>query len=96
MLFRSVANFLYHQAKFLTSATGRANAPADQHWPVISALLHGFWQETHTVLPPKDCMGRIKQWVNYLRQLHPEAEVLWRSIREERSLHGIGALLQAQ
>lgn len=72
----------------------RANRPTEQHWPVIRTLVQGFWQETSVALPPKDSMGRLKQWVNYLRQQHPEAETLWRAIREQRTVQAIGDIVQ--
>ncbi|HTR01286.1 MAG TPA: tRNA-dihydrouridine synthase [Candidatus Acidoferrum sp.] len=72
----------------------RANQPVGAQWSVIGPLVHGFWQEISEALPSNDCMGRIKQWMNYLRQQHPEAEALWRAMREERSVRNIGELLQ--
>lgn len=74
----------------------RANQHAVAKWSDITPLLRTFWQEITKVLPPRDCVGRVKQWVNYLRQLHPEAEVLWRTIREERSSQNMNALLAAE
>lgn len=71
----------------------RANEAATLPWPTLSAMLNSFWQELCPVLPPRDCVGRLKQWVNYLRQLHPEAEQLWLRIREEKSAPALQALL---
>ncbi len=73
----------------------RANQATTTSWSTISPLLQSFWQEISLVLPPRDCVGRVKQWVNYLRQLHPEAETLWRSIREEKNAQTLQALLAA-
>lgn len=36
---------------------------------------------------------RIGQWVNYLRQRHPEAEVLWQLIRQEVDIQRLNAVL---
>ncbi|MES2625384.1 MAG: tRNA-dihydrouridine synthase [Pseudomonadota bacterium] len=71
----------------------RANQSAVTQWATISCLLHKFWQEINLTLPPRDCVGRIKQWVNYLRQSHPEAETLWGSIREENNSQKMNVLL---
>src|SRR5687767_12559492 len=71
----------------------RANQPMATQWSSISLLLHSFWQEISLTLPPRDCVGRVKQWVNYLRQSHPEAETLWQSIREEQSSQTMNTLL---
>ncbi|MDR2880742.1 MAG: tRNA-dihydrouridine synthase [Azoarcus sp.] len=73
----------------------RANQPMETPWSSIGILLNSFWQEISVALTPKDCVGRVKQWVNYLRQIHPEAEALWRAIREERSAQNVNALLAA-
>jgi tRNA-dihydrouridine synthase C len=73
----------------------RANESAATPWSSISLLLHGFWEEIRVALTAKDSMGRVKQWVNYLRQTYPEAETLWRAIREERTAQGMNATLVA-
>ncbi len=73
----------------------RANQSIEAQWSSIIPLLNSFWQDISLVLPPRDCVGRVKQWVNYLRQLHPEAETLWRSIREEKSSQNMNTLLAA-
>lgn len=71
----------------------RGNQAVGSSWAQVGPLVHGFWQETSTVLTPNDCIGRLKQWMNYLRQQHPEAELLWQAIRAERKVVDIGALL---
>ena len=52
-----------------------------------------FWQQIRATFAPRDRAGRIKQWVNYPRQLHPEAEELWGVIRQERRLQAFDAML---
>ena len=71
----------------------RANQAAGTRWSAISPLLQRFWHEISQTIPPRDCVGRVKQWVNYLRQSHPEAEALWHLIREEQSSQNMDALL---
>jgi tRNA-dihydrouridine synthase C len=71
----------------------RANHTVATQWSAIISLLRSFWQEICLTLPPRDCVGRIKQWVNYLRQSHPEAETLWHIIREEKSSQTMNAVL---
>lgn len=71
----------------------RADSAAVTPWPTIGSLLSRFWHDLNDTLPPRDCVGRVKQWVNYLRQSHPEAEKLWRNIREEKSSQQIHAVL---
>lgn len=71
----------------------RTNQAVVAQWSIISPLLHSFWQQISLALPARDCVGRVKQWVNYLRQTHPEAEALWHIIREERSAQNMNVLL---
>ena len=53
----------------------------------------GFWSEISQVMSPRDRIGRIKQWLNYLRQRHPEASALWQPIRLEKDANRISELL---
>ena len=71
----------------------RANKSLESEWEHISPLLYHFWQEISATMIPRDRIGRIKQWVNYLRQAHPEAEQLWRIIRLESSIQNVEKLL---
>lgn len=50
-------------------------------WSELQPLLQDFWQlVTQHTLPKYHC-GRVKQWLNYLRQTYPEAEILYQSVR---------------
>lgn len=71
----------------------RDNCPMDAPWSSIEPLLRDFWQQLSAVLSPRDRIGRIRQWVNYLRQRHPEAEVLWQLIRQESDIQRLNAVL---
>jgi tRNA-dihydrouridine synthase C len=73
----------------------RSNNNGVTPWSAMQPLVQDFWQEISAALPPRDSVGRIKQWTNYLRQLYPEAEHLWQKIREEKSVQNIHALLNA-
>ena len=65
----------------------------DAPWASIEPLLRDFWRQLGAVLSPRDRIGRIRQWVNYLRQRHPEAEVLWLQIRQETDLQRLEGVL---
>ncbi len=71
----------------------RAQTTFEPQWAYILPLLHDFWQEVSATLPLRDRLGRIKQWVNYLRQAHPEAEGLWQDLRLEKNVHAVEGLL---
>lgn len=50
-------------------------------WAQLESLLADFWMlVTRHTLPKYHC-GRAKQWLNYLRQTYPEAEVLYQTVR---------------
>ncbi len=72
----------------------RANQSGTAQWGNIRPLLTHFWQEIGLTLSPKDRVGRIKQWVNYLRQSHPEAETLWADIRLEKNAECLDRLIR--
>lgn len=59
-------------------------APLD--WHRYQILLADFWSEVRVQMPLRYCAGRLKQWVNHLRQAHPEAEAFWHRIRAERDV----------
>lgn len=71
----------------------RDDCPQDAPWVSIEPLLNDFWRQLSAVLSPRDRIGRIRQWVNYLRQRHPEAEVLWQLIRQESDIQRLDAVL---
>ncbi|MEY4642656.1 MAG: tRNA dihydrouridine(16) synthase DusC [Pseudomonadota bacterium] len=71
----------------------RANRAAQGQWSSTGILLNRFWQEISQARSAVDSMGRVKQWVNFLRQTHPEAEALWHVIREEKNAHKMNAVL---
>ena len=64
----------------------RANELTTAEWQKVNSLLSGFWTDIKLVMPDKDCVGRLKQWVNHLRQVHPAAQELWQVIRTERNI----------
>ena len=73
----------------------RENRMPGAHWPDITFLLKQFWEQISLTMPPRDRVGRIKQWVNYLRQVHPEAEELWQVIRLEREVAMVKTLTRS-
>lgn len=66
-------------------------APGD--WPWFENLLWQFWLDISQNLSGKDRVGRVKQWLNYLRQRHLQAEVLWQQVRLEKDPQVLNDLL---
>lgn len=50
-------------------------------WAAIQPLLRRFWRSVSATISPAGRSGRIKQWLNYLRRRHPEAERVFAAIR---------------
>jgi tRNA-dihydrouridine synthase C len=50
-------------------------------WSRISPLLEVYWQLIVPRVEPRHRPGRLKQWLNYLRRHHPEAEQAYQEVR---------------
>ena len=50
-------------------------------WQDLLPLLQYFWDLVVTHIEPRARAGRMKQWLNYLRRTHPEAEDAYQTLR---------------
>jgi tRNA-dihydrouridine synthase C len=50
-------------------------------WPALLPLMADFWHIVCAKLERRQQAGRLKQWLNYLRRRHPEAEVAYMALR---------------
>lgn len=50
-------------------------------WPVLLPLIADFWHIVCRRLERRQQAGRLKQWLNFLRRRHPEAEVAYQAVR---------------
>lgn len=64
-------------------------------WPELQALLQLFWQLILTHIEPRARAGRMKQWLNYLRKRHPEAEQAYMQIRTLTDSRVVDAIVQS-
>jgi tRNA-dihydrouridine synthase C len=78
----------------LASRIRQNNMPA-AHWQAVRDLLIVFWNDIRESLPERDCAGKLKQWVNYLRKVHPDAEAFWNEIRTEKDCSKLDRLVEA-
>jgi tRNA-dihydrouridine synthase C len=63
-------------------AADRGDAAADGlAWAALQPLLASFWQLVCSHVEPKARAGRLKQWLNYLRRRHPQADVAYQAVR---------------
>ena len=59
---------------------GEARNPAIG-WPELQPLLAAFWRLVCGHVEPRARAGRLKQWLNYLRRRHPQAEAAYALVR---------------
>jgi tRNA-dihydrouridine synthase C len=59
---------------------GDAAAPA-LGWDELQPLLAAFWRLVCGHVEPRARAGRLKQWLNYLRRRHPQAELAYAAVR---------------
>ena len=50
-------------------------------WQTLRPLLNDFWALVATRVERKHRAGRLKQWLNFLRRRHPEAEAAYAALR---------------
>ncbi len=63
----------------LAADAGRAPTPLP--WHELLALLVAFWQLVQQHVAPKHAAGRLKQWLNHLRRVYPEAQAAYERVR---------------
>lgn len=65
-------------------------------WPQLQPLLLYFWQRVVDRIEPRARAGRLKQWLNYLRRRHPEAEQAYQALRTVNDTRVMEAWLHEQ
>lgn len=63
------------------AADGAATGAAVVPWSQIRVLMPVFWQSVCARVAPRHRAGRLKQWLNYLRQTYPEAQAAFEVLR---------------
>jgi tRNA-dihydrouridine synthase C len=79
-------------AQIKASQQGETRPPMS--WPEAVALVREYSAALQTRLEDRFVTGRIKQWLNYLRQGFPEAEALWPAARKLREVAPMLACLE--
>ena len=67
---------------------------ADMTWSEAVALVREYAEVLQGWLEDKYVTGRIKQWMNFLRQGFPEAEAIWQDARKIREVAPMLACLE--
>ena len=64
-------------------------------WDALQPLLHRYWVLIQARVVPKHQAGRMKQWLNFLRRRHPQAEVAYQALRTLNDSRQVAAWLDA-
>ena len=62
-------------------------------WEELKAMIAEFWTRVQAKLTPQQSPGRLKQWLGMMRRSYPQAESLFRAVREARRAPELGAIL---
>jgi len=74
---------------------GAAPSPPAADWPRVLPLLAAYWAHVRADVTPRHAPGRLKQWLNLLRRNYPQAEALFRQLRELRDAVDVDRALAA-
>jgi tRNA-dihydrouridine synthase C len=67
--------------------------PTDADWRQIETMLAVFWAGVQGKVLPAQSPGRLKQWLGLMRRTYPQAERLFRAVREARRAPEVDAIL---
>lgn len=73
------APFLNPSLDYSGSMSGPMNSGVS--WQTLLPLIADFWRLVCTRLERRQQAGRLKQWLNFLRRRHPEAELAYMALR---------------
>lgn len=79
----------------LALAIRGGGARAGLGWEALLPLLAEFWELVCSRLDAHSRAGRLKQWLNFLRRRHPEAELAFQALRTINEPAAIGRWLVA-
>ncbi|MEY4100081.1 MAG: hypothetical protein RL300_1252 [Pseudomonadota bacterium] len=68
-------------ARGVRAALGEDCGPADLTWPQLMVLVAEFWRLVCAHLERGQQTGRLKQWLNLLRRVYPEAQTAFETVR---------------
>jgi tRNA-dihydrouridine synthase C len=73
----------------------RPGHSTDADWIALFPLIADFWSQVQARVLAHQAPGRLKQWLRLLARNYPQAEVLYRSIRELRSAFDVSLVLES-
>jgi tRNA-dihydrouridine synthase C len=60
---------------------GGARVAAALTWAEVQPLVLDFWQLVCCHMERRQQTGRLKQWLNFLRRVYPQAELAYQAVR---------------
>lgn len=63
---------------------GKVPSDIESDWARLLPLIGLFWQGVQLKTEPKHAPGRLKQWLNMLRRVYPQAQMLFETLRPVR------------
>ena len=73
---------------------GREEVPTEADWREVEAMVGEFWSRVQAKLTPTQSPGRLKQWLGMMQRSYPQAEQLFRAVREARRAAEVSAGLK--
>jgi len=67
-----------------------------ESWPMMLLLVREFWALVRLQMSEKYCAGRLKQWLHYLKEIYPEANVLFIDIRRLTDIQAITTRIEKE
>ena len=81
-------------ARAIAAADAGASGFAGVGWDELQPLLAAFWRLVcGHIAEPRNRAGRLKQWLNYLRRRHPQAEAAYAAVRTINDPVRVAAIL---
>jgi tRNA-dihydrouridine synthase C len=68
-------------ARGIRAALGADAGAAELHWPQLMVLIAEFWRLVCAHLERDQQTGRLKQWLNLLRRVYPQAQAAFAEVR---------------
>ncbi len=65
-------------------------------WQELQGMIAEFWTRVQAKLTPTQSPGRLKQWLGMMQRSYPQAEHLFRAVREARRGPEVNAILLRQ
>jgi tRNA-dihydrouridine synthase C len=64
------------------AASIKNNIDSTAQWSNTAPLVQEFWGNITAHMSTRYCAGRLKQWLIFLKELYPEADELFKSVRK--------------